>query len=337
MNGRDAHVAALSIALFLGLFAWLGKREVEGIRRFDREHPYTVLSRRLARVPDREWCDDHEEKMRGYVAKVVDQFSDEIRALWAQRGGGGAPKFALLDLGPVQLRVNPKAAPGEGFDSSSWSWDEAYGLIARNRADPESKENVDRWRDLDSMARYLMEKDVSRLLYHRKFLSPEETEHQFRPDPSVVRSGEREFTVKLDPGEFRSHQAALASIFESEWRGGGYRVRVEWVSGGAYRIVWHSDSNRSFVNHRLHVLDISNLAWTKTVAHELGHVLGFDDHYYNVWNPRNCYYSQMSRLGDLMSNSEHGAVTGRHWQILDEAYPWKAPAKTDPFRYTYGK
>ena len=337
MSARDTHLAAVSIALFLCLFAWLGKREVEEIRRFDREHPYTVLSRRLSRMPNREWCDNNEEKSRGYVSKVVDQFSDEIRALWAQRGGGGSPKFALLDLGPIQLRVNPKASPGEGFDSSSWSWNEASGLIARNGADPGAKENVDRWRDLDTMARYLMEKDVSRLVYHRKFLSPEETEHQFRPDPSVIRTGEKEFTVRLDPGEFRSREAALAGIFESEWRGFGYRVHVEWVSGGAYRIVWHADSNRSFVNHRMKVLDIANLAWTKTVAHELGHVLGFDDHYYNVWNARNCYYSQMSRLGDLMSNSEHGAVTQRHWQILDEAYPWKRAPKAAPFQYSYGK
>lgn len=337
MNPREIHLAALGIALFVGLFAWLGKREVEYWRRYDREHPYTTLSRALARSPNREWCDDNEAEARAYVAKVEDQFGDDIRALWSQRGGGGAPKFALLSLGSIQLRVNPKAPPGEGFDSSSWSWDEAYGLIARNRSDPQSKENVDRWRDLDSMVRFLMEKDASRVLYRHQFLSPEETVHQFRPDPSVTRSGAKEFTVKLDPGDFRERAAPLKGIFESEWSGHGYRVKVEWVQGGAYRITSHSDTNRSFVNHRLRVLDIANLAWTKTVAHELGHVLGFDDHYYNVWNGRNCYYLQMSRLSDLMSNSEHGAVTERHWQILDKAYPWKGAALTEPFKYTYGK
>jgi hypothetical protein len=175
-------------------------------------------------------------------------------------------------------------------------------------------------------------------VYRKKFLPPDVAEHEFRPNPGVSRTGEREFTVKLDPGDFRGHEAVLARLLEAEWRGGGWRVKVEWVGPGeAYRLLAHHDSNRSFVNHRRRTLEIANLAWTKTVAHELGHVLGFDDHYYNVWNSRNCYYSQESRLGDLMSNSEHGAVTSRHWEILDHAYPWHGEPLGKPFRYVYGK
>jgi hypothetical protein len=164
------------------------------------------------------------------------------------------------------------------------------------------------------------------------------TEHQFRPNPGVARTGEHEFTVQLDPGDFQGHEEVLRRLLEQEWQGDGYRVRVQWVSGGnAYRLRAHFDSNRSFVNHRTRTLEIANLAWTKTVAHELGHVLGFDDHYYNVWNGRNCYYSQESRLGDLMSNSEHGAVTSRHWEVLRHAYPWRGEPLKEPFRYVYGK
>jgi hypothetical protein len=95
--------------------------------------------------------------------------------------------------------------------------------------------------------------------------------------------------------------------------------------------------NRSFVNHRKRILLVSNLAWTKTVAHELGHILGFDDHYYDVWHDRNCYYTQESRLGDLMSNSERGSITPRHWELLDRAYPWKKAAHRKGFGYFYGK
>ena len=336
-SSRDIHLGAAAVLIFLAAFAYLGKKQVQSIRRFVRENPYTTLARKLNGLPNREWCDDNQARHRLYASSVVDRFGDDIRALWKDRGSGGQPKFSLLDLGVVKLRVNPKAAPGEGFDSSSWSWDEAYGLISRTQADPDSKENLDRWRDIDSMVRFLMEKDYSRLVHGRKFLPPDVTEHQFRPNPSVARRGKHEFTVKLDPGDFRGHEAALARILETEWQGGRYRVKIEWVDAGAYRLLAHSDTSRSFVDHRQHVMDIANLAWTKTVAHELGHVLGFDDHYYNVWNARNCYYSQESRLGDIMSNSERGVVTLRHWEILNHAYPWKAEALQLPFTYVYGK
>jgi hypothetical protein len=80
---------------------------------------------------------------------------------------------------------------------------------------------------------------------------------------------------------------------------------------------------------------IANLAFTGTVAHEFGHVLGFADHYYSVWNDRNCYYSQSSGTGDIMSNSDRGLVTARHWEILEKAYPLSgaAPGKSFPYRF----
>lgn len=337
-SSPEIHLAALFTVLFLAAFAWLGKVEVEKIRRFDREHPYTVLARKLNGLSNREWCDDQDAKLRLYASGVVDRFGPEIRALWKDRNGGTEPKFSLVDLGAAKLRASPKLPPGTGFDSSAWSWDEAYGLIQRTQQDPGSADNVDRWRDVDSMVRFLVEKDYARLVYGRKFDAPDVTEHQFRPNPAVARTGEREFTVDLDPGDFRGHEETLRRILEPEWQGQGYRVRIRWVTGGeTYRLTAHFDSNRSFVNHRRRTLEIANLAWTKTVAHELGHVLGFDDHYYNVWNGRNCYYSQESRLGDLMSNSEHGAVTPRHWEVLNKAYPWKGEPLRQPFTYVYGK
>jgi hypothetical protein len=335
---NDAHPAALAILAFVGGFSWLGTREVRKLREYERAHPYSQLARRLNAAPGREWCDEQQGARRVYAAAVVDRFGAEIRALWKARAGQGEPKFSLVDLGTVKLRVSPKLPPATGFDRSAWSWDEAYGLIQRTQADPDAKENTDRWRDVDSMVRFLLEKDYSREIYHRKFDAPEVTEHRFRPNPGVARTGARELTVELDPGEFHGREEALRRIFEPEWSGAGWAVKVRWVRGGnAYRLRSHFDSNRSFVNHRYRTLEIANLAWTKTVAHELGHVLGFDDHYYNVWSARNCYYSQESRLSDIMSNSEHGAVTSRHWEILDSAYPWRGERKTDPFPYVYGK
>jgi hypothetical protein len=334
----EVHFAAAFTVLSIAAFARFGQLEVRRIRVWEREHPYSSLARKLNRMPNREWCDDQEAPHRMYASAVVDRFSDEIRALWQARAGGTEPKFSLVELGAAQLRVSPKMPPATGFDSSAWSWGEAEGMIRRTQSDSNANDNLDRWRDIDSMVKFLVEKDYARLVYGRHFDTPDVTQHQFRPNPGVVRTGEHEFTVQLDAGDFKGHEETLRRVLEPEWQGGGNHVKIQWLNGGnAYVLHAHHDSNRSYVNHRTRTMEIANLAWTKTVAHELGHVLGFDDHYYNVWNARNCYYSQESRLADIMSNSEHGSVTARHWEVLNEAYPWRAEPRHDPFSYTYGK
>lgn len=331
------HLFALILAALTAGLALFGGQELREFRERERERPYAALARQLNEHRAREACDDQLAKKRYYAAAVLDRFRREIQALWQARDGKSEPQFTLLDLGVIKLRRNPKAPPGKGFDSSAWSWEDVYGLIQRIQSDPGNKETGDRWRDVDSMVRFLLEKDYLRIVKGKKFPVPELTEHLFRPNPDVARTGPREFTVRLDPGAFRGHERALAAIFEDEWRSFGYRVKVLWTESGSYRLLAHFDSNRSYVNHKRRTMEIAHLAWTKTVAHELGHILGFDDHYYNVWNARNCYYQQESRLGDLMSNSEHGVITARHWEILDRAYPWKGERRQEPFAYVYGK
>ncbi len=331
-------LAALGLLIFLTSFVFFGARQLGHFRAQARENPYRALAQKLNDHGAREACDVQLAKQRLYCSAVLDRFGAEIRQIWRERAGVGEPNFSLLDLGAVKLRINPREKQRTGYDSSAWSWDEAYGLIQKIQKDLGSSENGDRWRDVDSMVRFLIEKDYSRLVLGKKFLSPRLTEHQFRPNPAVTRVGPAEFRVQLDPGDFRGYEKQLQRILEAEWQGvGGFQVKIEWVSIGGYRLQAHRDSSRSFVNHKRKTMEIANLAWTKTLAHELGHILGFDDHYYNVWNARNCYYLQESRLSDLMSNSEHGGVMPRHWEILEKAYSWRTGTISKPFSYTFGE
>jgi len=337
MEKNFPHIAAIFVAVLLAAFAYLGKAQLERYKNELRAQPYSQIARKLNEHRSREFCDTNQAKRRLYSATIVDRFRAELKGLWGERGSGGEPKFALVDLGVAKLRQSPPTTAQRGFDSSAWSWDEAYALIQRTQQDPASPENKERWRDVDSMVKFLLEKDVSRQIYGRKFLPPDLTQHKFRPNESVRRTGPKEFTVKVNIGDFRSHEETLRRILENEWQGRGWKVKVSWGGEESYRMLAHSNSSRSFVNHRKKTMEIANLAWTKTVAHELGHILGFDDHYYNVWNPRNCYYSQESRLADIMSNSDKGGLTDRHWEILDQAYPWGSTAAKEVFSYTYGK
>lgn len=334
---REEHLLALFTAASLAAFTYVGHRGLERYQREQRESPYSRLARYLNGHKSREACDVSLASRREYAAGVVDRFRAELRELWNERGGEGEPKFALLDLGRTKLRINPKAEPKQGFDASAWSWDEAYSLIRRTQAEPGHRDNKQRWRDVDSMVKFLMEKDVARQVHGRKFLPPDETQHQFRPNPDVHRTGPREFTASIRPGDFKGHEQTLSKLLEDEWRSGGWHLKIDWNEKASYVMLAHSDSSRSFVNHRRKTMEIANLAWTKTVAHELGHILGFDDHYYNVWNARNCYYSQESRLADIMSNSEKGGLLPRHWELLDQAYPEKKEGPKEPFSYTWRK
>lgn len=298
-------------------------------------HPLAEIARKINAGSARGWCDEHQSTRRLYAAQVVDRYRNEIANLWRTREQAPESPVPTVSLGKIRLRVSEpekKDTKLPEYDDSSWSWEEVYGLIQKTQQDfLDTPKLRSAWRDIDSMTAYLLEKDYSRAVLGRKYLRPEITEHRFRPNGAVRRSGRKEFTVALDAGEFTGHEEALAEIITREWQGNGYRVKIQWgrEQPGAYRFEANLRSGRTYVNHQRRAIVLENLAFTKTVAHEFGHVLGFDDHYYSVWNEQNCYYVQLARNGDLMSNSQRGHVQGRHWEILSQAYPWKAaPAKS---------
>lgn len=304
-----------------GYWAWRERHPPPG--------PYEFVARRLGERGE-DFCDRENARTRLYLSRVIDLMRPRIRALWNGRKGEEFPQFKMEAVGPVFLRVSEPGRFEQGFDDSHWSWEEAAATYYRTQTDPAHPDTNQRWRDLDTEVRFLLERDVGRILRGRKYLPPERTPHAFRPSMAVRRKGKKAFVVRLDAGDFSGAEKKLEKIFSSSWSSPEGRVEVEWVRNdpAAYRLRADFGSSRSYVNHGNKSLVIANFAFTRTVAHELGHVLGFADHYYSVWNDRNCYYTQKSRLGDLMSNSEKGVVTATHWKILEKAYPLGAPPAT---------
>lgn len=336
MSSRRNAILVVTLAAALGL-AYAGKR-YRSRQVPDQPHPLTLIAEKIGTGTARGWCDDHQARRRVYAAQVVERYRNEIANLWRTREQGPEAPVPTVSLGSIRLRLSEeKKEKLLEYDDSSWSWEEVYGLIQKTQndtLDPAKLHSI--WRDIDSMTAYLLEKDYSRTVLGRKFVRPEKTEHQFRPNGAVERTGRKEFTVALDAGEFAGHEQVLAGIITKEWQGSGFRIKIRWVQKlpNAYRFEANLRSGRTYVNHQRHAIVLENLAWTKTVAHEFGHVLGFDDHYYSVWNDQNCYYTQLARNGDLMSNSQRGHVQPRHWEILGQAYPWKA-AVAKPFIYVF--
>lgn len=309
-----------------GYWFWRSRQAPEG--------PYGLVSLHLNQL-SRSACDLSGGETRLAISRVIDRFRPDIQALWAGIQAGEFPEHKMEQVGPIFVRLSERAGAKSGFESSTWSWEDARSIYLKTQSDFDSPETKQRWRDLETAVKFLLERDVGRIVRGRKYLSPENTEHIFRPNRSVSREG-RNFVVRLDAGEFKGAEKKLEEIFGQAWASHGRAVKIRWVQGDpdAYRMKAHFRSSRSYVSHRERAMVIANFAWTRTLAHELGHILGFADHYYTVWNNRNCYYTQQSRLSDLMSDSQLGRITAEHWRILDSAYP-EAGGSEKPFPYFF--
>jgi hypothetical protein len=294
----------------------------------------------LDRSPKREWCDLQTSQSRLRLARLIDHFRPRIQELFNAQSGADFPEFKMESVGPILLRLSPSRKAAQDYEISSWSWEDARDKYLKTQRNPLAKDIGEQWRAIDTAVRYLLEQDLRRLVFSRPQLEPEKTLHLFQPKGAVIRSKQNEWQVKLSAGDFAGSEKKIEEIFRRQWWSHGRKVQILWVGPGdtaSYKLVANRRSARSFVDHKTREMVIAHLAWTRTVSHELGHILGFDDHYYSVWNSENCYYQQKARLGDLMSHSETGEITEEHWQLLEKAYSLDESQTSKDFRYVYGK
>jgi hypothetical protein len=151
-------------------------------------------------------------------------------------------------------------------------------------------------------------------------------DHGFRRNPllQVEKSGDNTIlNLAMDPGILgETEQGVLQSIIESIWSTDGKKTTVSWASKkqmpDLFEILFHADSpgERPYVMPHKKTMNLFPGTRTRSVAHEFGHVLGFDDHYYTVWDPDRCLYIYETNDSDLMSNSASGEVTPEEWRTL---------------------
>ena len=103
----------------------------------------------------------------------------------------------------------------------------------------------------------------------------------------------------------------------------GNRLKIDWTTGhGIYKIVVDPLLKRAYVSHEEKTIYLESFMDEKELAHEIGHVLGFADHYREEWNSDcSIYYESDGR--DLMSSSKRGIITAQHWKLLNEIYSTK--------------
>lgn len=328
---KKAWLTVFSIILFFAAL-YVGKRRM--LYQLEmKKHPFESLADQLEKKDKLGVCESSISKQRKYAAQVLDRFAIPIREMRAQQKPVAIDEKKFKPFGSIYIRPEPTKKVDHEFDRSVWSWYDVFALIQKTQV---KVNDTKLWLDLDHGARFLLSLDVKRVIYDRPFLPPDKAARTFRPNLAVSRESPRLFKVLLNPGDFSAQKEQLKKMIESAWHNKKFQVKVQWSnSPNAYRFLAKPFETQSYTNHLNKTISMKKFVPYKTFAHEVGHVLGFDDHYYEVWHAQNCYYTQEYRTSDLMSDSENGSVQLRHWELLDKAYPWKKEALREKFSYTW--
>lgn len=104
-----------------------------------------------------------------------------------------------------------------------------------------------------------------------------------------------------------------------------YRIRIEDVKkplAGYAANISREVGGRAYVDREKFTMELFNFGRLRTIPHEFGHILGFADNYFTLWNKKTCGYDVEINPGDLMSDSTAGVVLPEHWEQLKKTY-WK--------------
>ncbi len=160
----------------------------------------------------------------------------------------------------------------------------------------------------------------------------------FRRNLTMKRANETTWVVQMHPGPFagvREQFSAIIADFWTEKNELGEVVRqvlIDWNTNpaidGLYRIyAGDTPGGRSYVSMSVgggfsdYRMVLQPEAERRAVAHETGHVLGFRDEYYTIWNTETCSYTVYSSGESLMSDHTTGVVRAEHWQLLEKNHP----------------
>jgi hypothetical protein len=146
----------------------------------------------------------------------------------------------------------------------------------------------------------------------------------FRVNKSIsLKNGE--LLLPLDPGPFAPSTELLSKTIESIWTSQSLKLKIQWMSSKPGSEIFRlllgdTPDERSYVvgsDKTVHLFPNVRLT---SIAHEIGHVLGFKDHYYTVWHPEQCSYIIQTNDEDIMSNPDKGMVTPDEWNELKARY-----------------
>lgn len=149
---------------------------------------------------------------------------------------------------------------------------------------------------------------------------------EFKVNPLVRQTAPGQFEVPIDLGPFATVPDQLRRYVEDEWKGKGrqitLRIKEQRDYPDVFRILLGEQlGERAYVNWGKKMMMLYPNVRTRSIAHEMGHVIGFPDFYTTVWNPKECHYVTHLKQSALMGDSDDGVVLEEDWQELAKRYP----------------
>lgn len=165
---------------------------------------------------------------------------------------------------------------------------------------------------------------VSRFI---KRVNVELKSYEFVRNDLMLRQDSDHYVLPLGAGAFYGFTEEIQAFIETAWASAtGIKVKVEWRNPESspllFRFLYRDAvGERAYVMRNERTINLFPSSYNTTVAHEIGHVIGFKDNYFTVWDEKNCRYENQSREDDIMSSSRSGNVLPEHWEKLQQEYP----------------
>lgn len=160
--------------------------------------------------------------------------------------------------------------------------------------------------------------------------------YMLHPYDGVKRVDQNTYSVQLSPGEVEDQEALefIKKQIESDWKMGDKSVKVIMgdLGDAAYKVMKLVFSpivgERAFISRKKATMNLFSGTRTTTLSHEFGHVLGFQDRYFTLWEPETCSWNYPIDESDIMGDHETGGLHPEHWEDLDFLYPMNGVSPT---------
>lgn len=167
-----------------------------------------------------------------------------------------------------------------------------------------------------------------------KLLDRDRKRYDITPYTGMTRRDQKTFVLSVDPNG-STDTAVLDFVkaeVENKWRDADHQVQVEWTDSKSVgfkimkMVLSQVIGGRSNTNYFENTVNFYFGDDRRTIPHEFGHVMGFPDDYFTLWNDQTCTYTQLVNEESVMGHHMTGSVTPSHWKQLEEAYPiYRAP------------
>ncbi|MBY0472300.1 hypothetical protein K2X30_14125 [bacterium] len=164
--------------------------------------------------------------------------------------------------------------------------------------------------------------------YFLKWISYGRDGYTFTPNLSIKKISKDEIELPIFSNASSDILEKIEKYSAEIWTFPDLKLKIRWVNdltGSPENSIFslfidRIFGRRSYVSTNKREMHLFQDVRATTIPHEIGHVLGFPDRYYEIWNAQKCSYTTQYLEIDVMSSSPTGHATLQERLELKEAY-----------------